>query len=94
MSTCKHVYEHICENLDQELDSPQCREIKKHLEACPDCMAYLDSLKKTVSLYRAVPAPKVPRSVHARLIKVITLSSGKQKSGFHTTGKGSRARRA
>jgi len=72
---CIDVYHHICDNLDQKFDSPECREIRKHMEACPDCRAYLDSLKKTVVLYRSLPAPHISRSAHARLFKIINLNN-------------------
>jgi hypothetical protein len=68
---CEQVYLHICDNLDQKIDSPQCRQIKQHLEACPDCQAYLDSLKKTVALYRALPVPKMSKQAHRKLFATI-----------------------
>ncbi len=71
MKDCRKVYRRICENLDKGLDSPQCREIKKHLEKCPDCLAYLDSLKKTVLLYRVMPSPAVSKAMRTRLFKVV-----------------------
>ncbi len=70
---CTDVYLFICDNLDQKLDSPQCREIKRHLESCPDCSAYLDSVKKTVQLYRNVTIPHVPSAIHKKLLKTIDL---------------------
>ena len=73
MSKCREIYQHICDNLDEDLSSPRCRQIKKHIDSCSDCRAYLDSLKKTVVLYRNVPAPEVPRSTHAKLLKTIKL---------------------
>lgn len=72
---CKGIYKHICENLDEDLGSPKCREIKRHLEACPDCQAFLDALKKTVLLYRAMPTPHVSGSTRRKLYKVINLLS-------------------
>ena len=71
---CVDVAEHICENLDYKLNSRKCREIKNHLEDCPNCSAYLDSLKKTVKLYRMVRNPRVPSSSRAKLYKVLKLS--------------------
>jgi anti-sigma factor RsiW len=70
---CKQVCHYICDNLDADIDSPRCRQIKRHLEACPDCAAYLDSLKKTVLLYKNLSAPTVPLSVHKRLFKAINV---------------------
>jgi len=71
---CKQVYHYICDNLDADIDSPRCRQLKRHLEACPDCAAYLDSLKKTVLLYKNLPAPTVPLSVHKQLFKAINVA--------------------
>jgi predicted anti-sigma-YlaC factor YlaD len=68
---CKEVFRHICDNLDADLDSPQCRGIKKHLDRCPSCTAYLDSLKKTVSLYREYPEPRLPKKTHHKLIATL-----------------------
>ncbi len=71
---CKSVYKHICENLDADINSPKCRAIKKHLAVCPDCSAYLDSLKKTILLYKHEPGPRLPLSAHRRLVKVIDIA--------------------
>jgi anti-sigma factor RsiW len=65
------MYRHLCENLDQDLDSPKCREIRRHLDACPECQAYLDSLKKTITLYRMLPTPSVSPTLHRKLIRVL-----------------------
>ncbi len=42
----------ICEKVDQDIASPTCRKLREHLDQCPDCAAYYDSLKKTIVLYR------------------------------------------
>ncbi|HEY9167750.1 MAG TPA: zf-HC2 domain-containing protein [Candidatus Kryptonia bacterium] len=42
----------MCEKVDRDLTSPTCRKLREHLEHCPDCAAYYDSLKKTIILYR------------------------------------------
>jgi len=94
---CDDVYRHICENLDQEIDSPQCREIKRHLESCPDCTAYLDSLRRTVSLYRVLPAPSLSKSAERELFKTIDLvvaSHTRPRSGAHISKTKRRSRGA
>ncbi|MDE3056663.1 MAG: zf-HC2 domain-containing protein [Bacteroidota bacterium] len=75
---CADVFSHICENLDADLDSPQCREIKRHIAGCPDCTALLDSLKKTVYLYRTVPIPTIPASSRRKLYSVLSLETGRR----------------
>jgi len=54
---CGNVVKYICDNLDEGLNSRRCREIRKHLKNCPNCTAYLDSLKKTVLLYKRIRKP-------------------------------------
>lgn len=71
---CKEAYLHICDNLDADLDSDKCREVRKHLASCPDCTALLDSVKKTVSLYKKAPNPEVPSAAHKRLFKTIEIA--------------------
>jgi anti-sigma factor RsiW len=71
MTSCRQVYQHICDHLDEDLASPRCRRIRQHLEGCPDCQAYLDSLKKTIILYRSAPSPRVPPVVHRALAKAL-----------------------
>jgi hypothetical protein len=66
----QHIFRHLCENLDQNLNSPRCREIKKHLEGCFDCNAYLASLKKTIALYRRYPIPALSAGAERKLGKI------------------------
>ena len=68
---CTDVYLHICDNLDQRLGTRRCREIRAHLRLCSNCSAYLASLKRTVILFRSVPAPRLPRAAHDRLIRAL-----------------------
>jgi predicted anti-sigma-YlaC factor YlaD len=72
---CPEVLEHICEELDAQISSAKCREIKRHLQECPNCTAYLDSLKKTIRLYKTYPARKVPQKARKELFSVLNLKS-------------------
>jgi anti-sigma factor RsiW len=69
--TCKEIAEHICSELDEKLDSPRCRRIKEHLALCPNCAAYLDSMKKTVKLYRKYPTPKLSIQCKKKLFSTL-----------------------
>ena len=64
---CLEVTRYVCGDLDEHIDSPECRAIKKHLKSCPNCTAYLDSLKKTVLVYQQVPNPKFPKRSRRKL---------------------------
>ena len=70
---CHDVPGHICEELDTKLTSAKCLVLKRHLENCPNCMAYLDSLRKTITLYTSTPNPRLPRKVHKQLFAVLKI---------------------
>ncbi len=71
---CTRTIEQICLELGEDIDSPLCQEIRKHLDDCPECCANVDSIKKTVFIYRKVITNKnVPEDVDTRLWKVLNL---------------------
>lgn len=72
-STCRNVARHLQDTLDAELQSRACREIRKHLADCPNCTAYLDSLRKTVLLYKRFPDPHAPKRMREKLFAVLKL---------------------
>ena len=64
----------ICEALESDLDAPVCRELATHLQACPSCRIYFDSVKKTVRLYQnLITEPSVPADVQEWLFSVLQL---------------------
>ena len=77
--SCGKVYEHLCENLDSKLDSESCRRIKAHILGCENCSALLDSLKKTVSLFKKYPAPELPEQTLEKLFAVIRMEKTKKR---------------
>ena len=56
-SSCGESMKNICAGIGEELDSPRCRRIRAHIRRCPNCSAYLESLRMTIGLYRAYPTP-------------------------------------
>ena len=73
---CKAIYRHLCENLDAEINSPACAELRSHILHCRNCTAYLDSLKKTIRLYRNHALPEVTLPIEERLFAVLTERTG------------------
>lgn len=74
---CKNAYKFICENLDQNLNSSKCIQIKKHLEKCPSCKANLETLKITVSLYKNQSHPELEKGISSQILKLLK-SGGKR----------------
>jgi len=71
IATCRQVVAHLLDRLDQDIHTPPNLTLQRHLMRCPNCRAYLDTLKKTILLYQKYPLPEMSRAlrkrVHARL---------------------------
>ncbi|MCX6641200.1 MAG: hypothetical protein NTW14_12115 [bacterium] len=70
---CKPFIERLCESLGEDLSSPLCRELREHLDHCPDCSLQIDSLKRTIDIYRCLPVKEIPGDVEKRLWKRLHL---------------------
>ena len=70
---CAELASQLPDYLDGEAKEAICRQIEAHLESCADCRVVIDTLKKTITLYRAAPREDVPTDVHARLVRVLNL---------------------
>ena len=77
----KHIHSDLCGNLSSQLPDyldgnareAICRAIEEHLAECEDCRIIVDTMKKTITLYREAPPETVPSEVHRRLVKVLNL---------------------
>jgi predicted anti-sigma-YlaC factor YlaD len=70
----KAVYKQICDFMGEDLDAPVCKEVAEHLENCPNCKVYLDTVKKTVTICQETEKDKeMPRDIKNRLFKVLNI---------------------
>ncbi len=53
VETCKDATSLLLEFMSGELDPETTLEFEKHLEVCPDCVAFLNTYRKTVELTRS-----------------------------------------
>jgi anti-sigma factor RsiW len=72
---CDQLQSQLPDYLDGEARAEICRAIEAHLADCDDCRVVVDTLKKTIALYRNAPREGVPSDVHARLVRVLSLVS-------------------
>ena len=63
----------ICDYIDGELEAAMCAELEAHLAECPDCRVMVDTLRKTITLYRSQAPAELPSDVERRLYKVLKL---------------------
>lgn len=71
---CRHLLAELSEYLDGEASAELCAEIERHLADCADCRVMVDTLRKTVSLYRELPQPEMPAGARERLYASLDLA--------------------
>lgn len=75
--SCKEVMNHICDSLGEDLNSPKCINIKVHLENCPSCQKYFDSVESTINFYKKYNV-ELDDEVHNRLLTVLGLKENNE----------------
>ena len=59
--------------LDQEVAEEICREVRSHLEACGSCSVEVDTLRKTILIYKkASSCPDLTDDARKRLFAVLS----------------------
>jgi predicted anti-sigma-YlaC factor YlaD len=64
---CKHLLSALSDYIDGEATAELCVEIERHLAECADCRALLNTLRKTLSLYREQAQLEMTTSMRERL---------------------------
>lgn len=65
---CRELLESLSDFVDGLLEEELCAEIERHMSDCSDCRIVVDTLRKTVSLYRTSSiSEELPRDVRRRL---------------------------
>jgi len=65
VEACPDIVQLFSQHLEGEISSNLCAEMEQHLGRCPNCSARCESLRRTLSLCQAAPAPEVPAPVQA-----------------------------
>jgi anti-sigma factor RsiW len=76
---CGEMLEALSDYIDGELEARLCAEIEAHMRDCPDCQIMVDTLRKTVVLYRLHGQVEVPPDVRSRLYAVLDLEEMRAK---------------
>ncbi len=70
---CKDMLAVLSEYVDGEVDETMCAEIDRHLAECGNCRIVVDTLRKTIVLYREYAHEEVPAGAKDRLYAVLHL---------------------
>lgn len=71
---CNHLLDELSDYLDGEATTAVCAEIERHLSDCEDCRVVVDTLQKTVLLYRDLPQPQLTEDMRQRLYHRLNLN--------------------
>ena len=74
---CRHLLGDLSAYLDGDAVPDICAEIEQHLRDCEDCRVVVDTLRRTITLYRAQPAPQLPDDARSRLYAALNLDEFK-----------------
>jgi len=70
---CKHLLGELSAYIDGDAAPQICAEIERHLANCADCRVVVDTLRKTVELYRVQPAVRLTGEARNRLFAALRL---------------------
>lgn len=72
---CQEMLGQLSEYLDGEATAVVCEEIERHLENCADCRVVVDTLQKTILLYRGLPQPSLPDPLRLKLYHTLDIET-------------------
>jgi uncharacterized protein (DUF302 family) len=70
---CKDFLQDLSLYIDYEASTELCEEIERHLAECANCNVVVDTLQRTVSLYRNHPKPDMPEQLRERLYRTFQI---------------------
>lgn len=64
--------------LDGELPAALCAKVEAHVRRCRTCDCVIDTLKKTIALYKNMPEVEVPAKTQHLLDRCLKMHSGEK----------------
>lgn len=71
---CHALLNDLSAYLDGEAEEKLCQEIERHIKECEDCRVVVDTLSRTVKLYREHGHAHLPSDARQRLFVALDLS--------------------
>ena len=70
---CRDMLGGLSDYLDGEASDELCAEIERHMAGCDKCRIVVDTLGKTIFLYRELPRPEMSEDARRRLYQSLDL---------------------
>ncbi len=74
MGTTTHEksFAFFCQYLEEDVNTPLCKELQQHLEECPECRHNLITIQKTIALYKqAQPQGRLSQEAKRKFLEKI-----------------------
>ncbi len=81
---CRRYLSTLSDYADGTLSDDLCQELEAHMATCENCRIVVNTLSKTIMLYRQMPEPEIPHAVEERLYKVLNLQDYYMSPGENT----------
>ena len=75
---CHALLNQLSDYIDGELEEALCAEIERHMAGCDNCRVVVNTLAKTVTLFRELPEVELSDETQNRLFKVLQLERSQQ----------------
>lgn len=69
--TCKQVTSLISDYLNDKLAPAVKRDFQQHLRLCPDCVSFLNTYKKSVSVTRSIGPEEIPPRIRDNIVNFL-----------------------
>ena len=68
---CEDLLKMLNDYVDGDIDPSICEEFQRHLEGCDPCKVVVDTVRKTITLYRDAEVYEIPLDFRNRLHALI-----------------------
>ncbi len=69
---CPQVREMGSDYIEEELQGGVLAALRRHLEACENCSAFINTLRRTIAMMRDLPRVKAPDSIKRNIIETVS----------------------
>ena len=80
--SCKQITDLVVDYLNDELSPKLKRDFEKHLRICPDCVSFLNTYKKTVSITCSIRPNEIPPVVRNNILDFLRIRVRKPGTNF------------
>ena len=78
--SCKQITDLVLDYLNDKLRPAVKRDFERHLRICPDCVHFLNTYKKTVSVTGTVRSEEIPAAVKDSIVGFLRKRMRKRRS--------------